>query len=83
LRGGVGFAGMRMGRATDQGNEFPPPHGTPKAKDHDLIITPRIAARSGHLSPLRVRLGHLAMSAPVSGLPESGRSWAIYDRQIV
>ncbi len=28
---------------------------TPKAKDHDLIITPRIAARSGHLCPLRVK----------------------------
>src|SRR5438445_11063197 len=43
-----------MGRATDKGDEFPPPHGAPKAKDHDLIITPRIAARSGHLCPLRV-----------------------------
>src|SRR5262245_28933852 len=39
---------MRMGRATDKGDEFLPPHGTPKAKDHDLTITPRIAARSGH-----------------------------------
>ena len=27
--------------------------GPPKAKDHDLIITPRIAARRGHLCPLR------------------------------
>ena len=45
-----------MGRATDKGDEFPPPHVlTPKAKDHNLIITPRIAARSGHLCPLRVR----------------------------
>jgi hypothetical protein len=34
-----------MGRATDKGDEFPPPHAAPKAKDHDLIITPRIAAR--------------------------------------
>ena len=56
MRGSVGFAGMRMGRATDKGDEFPPPHVlTPKAKDHNLIITPRIAARSGHLCPLRVR----------------------------
>jgi hypothetical protein len=39
------FAGMRMGRATDKGDEFPPPHAAPKAKDHNLIITPRIAAR--------------------------------------
>jgi hypothetical protein len=39
LRGGVGFAGMRMGRATDKGDEFPPPHRAyPKAKDDDLII---------------------------------------------
>jgi hypothetical protein len=45
LRAGVAFAGMRMGRATDKGDEFPPPHAAPKAKDHDLIITPRIAAR--------------------------------------
>ena len=28
---------------------------TSKARDHDLIITPRIAARSGHLCPLRVQ----------------------------
>jgi len=42
-----------MGRATDKGDEFPPPHVlTPKAKDYDLIITPRIATRSGHLCPL-------------------------------
>jgi hypothetical protein len=56
LRGGVGFAGMRMGRGTDKGDEFPP-HGAPKAKDHDLTITPRIAARSGHLRRLRVKSG--------------------------
>jgi hypothetical protein len=48
---------MRMGRATDKGDEFPPPHGAPKAKDHDLTITPRIAARSGHLRRLRVKSG--------------------------
>jgi len=28
---------------------------TSKARDHDPIITPRIAARSGHLCPLRVQ----------------------------
>jgi hypothetical protein len=43
-----------MGRATDKGDEFAASHGAPKAKDHDLIITPRIAARSGHSCPLRV-----------------------------
>jgi hypothetical protein len=44
-----------MGRATDKDDEFPPSHGAyPKAKDRDLIITPRIAARSGQLCPLRV-----------------------------
>jgi len=41
-----------MGRATDKGDEFAASHGAPKAKDHDLIITPRIAARSGHSCPL-------------------------------
>jgi hypothetical protein len=45
-----------MGRGTDKGDEFPP-HGAPKAKDHDLTITPRIAARSGHLRRLRVKSG--------------------------
>jgi hypothetical protein len=47
-----------MGRAADKGDEFPPSHGAyPKAKDRDLIITPRIAARSGQLCPLRVMCG--------------------------
>jgi hypothetical protein len=27
--------------------------------------------------PVRVSLGHSAMSAPVSGLPESGHGWTI------
>jgi hypothetical protein len=55
LRAGVAFAGMRM--AADEGDEFAASHGAPKAKDHDLIITPRIAARSGHSCPLRVKSG--------------------------
>ena len=66
MRAGVGFAGMQMGRAPDKGGEFPPPHRAPKAKDHDLIITPRIAARSGQLCPLRViRVGAISTSPAV------------------
>ena len=57
MRESVGFAGTRKGCVTDKGDEFPPPHGAPKAKDHDLTITPRIAARSGHLCPLLVKSG--------------------------
>src|SRR5215510_3791674 len=41
--------------AADQYDEVPPPHGAyPKAKDHELIIAPCIAARSGHFCPLWV-----------------------------
>src|SRR5262249_62380239 len=48
---------MGMGRDTDKGDEFPPPHrACPQGQDHGLIITPRIAARSGHFCPLRVIL---------------------------
>ena len=76
MRAGVGFAGMRMGRATDKGDEFAASHGAPKAKDHDLIITPRIAARSGHLCPLRVKSGgddRGDAAADVCFAPESGQ----------
>ena len=72
MRGSVGFAGMRMGRATDKGDEFPPPHVlTPKAKDHNLIITPRIAARSGHLCPLRVLVVRSKAERAISAPPVS------------
>src|SRR5215207_5190321 len=44
-----------MGRATDQVMTSHRLMGlTPKAKDYDRIITPRIAARNGYLCPLRV-----------------------------
>ena len=33
----------------EERDEFPPPHGAcPKAKDHELIIAPCVAAKSGH-----------------------------------
>jgi hypothetical protein len=35
--------------AAEKRDEFPPPHGAyPKDKDHELIIAPCIAAKSGH-----------------------------------
>ena len=37
------------------------------------------AASQGRQSRLRVKLGHSAMSAPVSALPESGLGWTIYE----
>src|SRR5262245_47564694 len=45
-------------------DEFPPPHGAyPKAKDHEVIIAPCIAAKSDHSSPSWVNSGPLRMSA--------------------
>ena len=36
-------------RAAEKSDEVPPPHGAyPKAKDHELIIAPCVAAKSGH-----------------------------------
>src|SRR5262249_42292219 len=35
--------------AAEKCDEVPPPHGAyPKAKDHELIIAPCVAAKSGH-----------------------------------
>jgi hypothetical protein len=43
--------------ATDNGDEVPPPHGAhPKAKHHEVIIAPCIAAKSGHSSPLKLQM---------------------------
>src|SRR5262249_43389811 len=45
----------RRRRAAEKRDEFPPPYGVhPKAKDHELIIAPCVAAKSGHSSPVRV-----------------------------
>src|SRR5262249_25966903 len=53
-------------------DEFPPPHGAyPKAKDHELIIAPCIAAKSGHSCPLGVILGHYRTATAMSGTPRS------------
>jgi hypothetical protein len=39
-------------RAAEKGDKFPPPHEAyPKAKDHDLIIAPCMAAKTGHSCP--------------------------------
>src|SRR5215813_12200177 len=56
--------------AADKCDEFPPPHGAyPKAKDHELIIAPCIAARSGHLCPLMGWSGR----APAPPAREAGK----------
>src|SRR5438477_146771 len=44
---------------------------TPKAKDHDLTITPRIATRSGHLCPLRVLVVRSKAERAISAPPVS------------
>src|SRR5262249_14262590 len=50
--------------AAEKCDEFPPPHGAyPKAKDHEPIIAPCIAAKSGHSSPVRVIRVDLASGA--------------------
>jgi hypothetical protein len=51
---------------------FPPYHIIEKAA---LCITAFLSRRL----PQRVRLGHSAMSAPGSALPESGHGWTIYE----
>src|SRR5262245_30896083 len=57
------------GRATEQCNEFAPPHGAyPKAKGRELIIAPCIAAKRGHSSRVMGWSGR----APA---PASKRSW--------
>jgi hypothetical protein len=38
-----------------------------------------VATKKGVIRPLGVRIGHPAMSAPMSGLPESGHGWAFYE----
>jgi hypothetical protein len=57
-------AAVSQPRRRCEGDEFLPPHGAyPKAKDHELIIAPCIAAKSRRSCPEWVRVGHSAMSA--------------------
>src|SRR5262249_45398305 len=70
--------------AADKCDEVPPPHGAyPKAKDHELIIAPCIATRSGHLCPLWVKLDKVT-EAPTPlhfrFAPESDRRKSKCDR---
>jgi hypothetical protein len=41
----------------------------PKAKDHERIIAPCIAAKSGHSSPVRLKTGKSRSEQMFSGLP--------------
>jgi hypothetical protein len=61
--------------AAEKCDEFPPPHGAyPKAKDHELIIAPCIAAKSGPSSPSWVTKRRTRSEHILSALAlESGR----------
>jgi len=65
-------------RAAEKGDKFPPPHGAyPKAKDHELIIAPCMAAKTGRSIPEWVISDRGAWShttAHVRFAPKSDRS---------
>ena len=58
-------------RATEKCDEFPPPHRAyRRAKDHELIIAPCIAAKSGDSCPSGVKSGEMVgtMRRPMSAV---------------